>query len=55
MKRLQEEHVQMKEELSSKIESNSVNIRNIQGELVIVRENANKINNLDQQSEKSDE
>ena len=55
MKRLQEEHIQMKQELSSKIESNSVNIRNIQGEIVIVRDNANKINNFDQQSEKSDE
>jgi hypothetical protein len=55
MKRLQEEHIQMKEELNSKIESNSVNIRNIQGEIVIVRDNANKINNFDQQSEKSDE
>jgi len=55
LKRVQKEHEQMKRELNDKIEGQSLTMSTIQGEIVVMRENVNKINYLDQRSDKSDE
>ena len=55
MNMLQQEHNGLKALLNEKIESQQNTIRNIENEFHKLRENANKIRTLDQQSEKSDE
>lgn len=55
MSMLQQEYNGFKTLLNEKIESQQNTIRNIENEFHKLRENANKIRTLDQQSEKSDE
>lgn len=55
MKTLRQEYNVIKTLLNEKIDNHTSAINNMQNEIRDIRENANKIHNLDQQSEKSDE
>ena len=52
---LQTDYGALKNELNSKIEEHVSAISRIEKDILSIRENANKIKQLDQQSEKSDE
>jgi len=55
MQIMQTEYSALKKELTDKVEGNVSAISHIEEEIISIRENANKIKQLDQQSEKSDE
>ena len=55
MQTMQTEYSALKKELTDKVEGNVSAISHIDEEIISIRENANKIKQLDQQSEKSDE
>jgi len=55
MQTMQTDYDTLKKELTDKLEGNVSAIRRIEEDIVSIRENANKIKQLDQQSEKSDE
>lgn len=55
MRELKRDHDVLKRELVDKVESHTVTMSRIEKDILYLRENANKIKQLDQQSEKSDE
>ena len=55
MRTMQKDYDAFKKELTDKVEGNVSAISHIEEEILSIRENANKIKQLDQQSEKSDE
>jgi hypothetical protein len=55
MQTMQTDYDTLKKELTDKLEGNVSAIRRIEEDIVSIRENTNKIKQLDQQSEKSDE
>jgi len=55
MRELKRDHDVLKRELTDKVESHTLTMSRIEKDILYLRENANKIKQLDQQSEKSDE
>jgi len=55
MRELKRDHDVLKRELMDKVESHTLTMSRIEKDILYLRENANKIKQLDQQSEKSDE